>query len=52
MTSYQVMDAVDMNGDGKLDLVVYVVSASMVEVLLGNVEGTFQAEQPIPGAYN
>lgn len=52
LNSYQVMDAVDMNGDGKLDLVVYVVSASMVEVLLGNGDGTFQAEQPIPGAYN
>jgi Bacterial Ig-like domain (group 3)/FG-GAP-like repeat len=52
LNQYQITNAVDLNGDGKLDLVLYVTLASMVEVRLGNGDGTFQAEQAVPGAYN
>ena len=35
----------DFNGDGKLDLVVTNQYSSTVSVLLGNGDGTFQAQQ-------
>ena len=52
LNAYQVVAAVDINGDGKLDLVVSVLNAAIVEVLLGNGDGTFQPEQALPGTYN
>ena len=52
LNRYQIASTVDLSGDGKLDLVVSVIGASMVEVMLGNGNGTFRTAQPIPGAYN
>ena len=38
------MIATDLNGDGKLDLVVAEADSSTIGVLLGNGDGTFQTE--------
>jgi Bacterial Ig-like domain (group 3)/FG-GAP-like repeat len=47
------MAAADLNGDGKLDLIVPLTYAQTVAILLGNGDGTFQAEADvaIPVAY-
>ena len=47
------MAAADLNGDGKLDLIVPLTSGQNVAVLLGNGDGTFQAEADValPVAY-
>ena len=39
------MALADVNGDGKLDLVVANDSSNTVSVLLGNGNGTFQTQQ-------
>ena len=41
------MAVADVNGDGKPDLVVANVNSNTVSVLLGNGNGTFQAQQII-----
>jgi hypothetical protein len=47
------MAVADLNGDGKLDLIVPLSSGQDVAILLGNGDGTFQAEADLamPGAY-
>ena len=42
------VSAVDLNGDGKLDLAVTNLNAKTVAILLGNGDGTFQAERDLP----
>ena len=37
LNRYQIASTVDLSGDGKLDLVVSVIGASMVEVMLATV---------------
>jgi len=46
------IEAVDVNGDGKLDLVVAEQSANDIAVLLGNGDGTFQAPIRTGGSYH
>lgn len=42
------VSAVDVNGDGKLDLAVTNLNAKNVVILLGNGNGTFTATAPVP----
>lgn len=43
-----VIVAADLNGDGKLDLVVGLASYGGIQVMLGNGDGTFQEPEPFP----
>jgi len=43
-----VVSTADVNGDGKLDLIVANAADSTVSVLLGNGNGTFQSQQTYP----
>jgi hypothetical protein len=44
--------AVDINGDGKLDLIGLINSKNVITVRLGNGDGTFQPEVDYPTATN
>ncbi len=46
--AYRIAEVMDMNGDGKLDLVVSQLYGSTVDVLAGNGNGTFQSLISLP----
>jgi Bacterial Ig-like domain (group 3)/FG-GAP-like repeat len=52
LNAYEIDHVVDLNRDGKLDLVVTVVNGATIAVRLGNGDGTFQTEQAVGGVYN
>lgn len=46
------MTVADLNRDGKLDLVLYIVNAAQVVARIGNGDGTFQPETLVAGGYS